>query len=157
MTSEELKKLRELCEAATPGPWDTRAERMRPRAIVIAGTEQIADAAEHVHWTDLQCERNAAFIAALNPATVLSLLSHIDSLTLAIQDAANRGVAAGKAVMQAEVEKLRARLDDVCERCQEKCGHGPSADHFIDRSLDCPNIDVCNGYHGHDCRKRAGQ
>jgi hypothetical protein len=50
---------------ATPGPWGTRAERMRPRAIVIAGTEQVADCAEHTHWTDVQCERNAAAIVRM--------------------------------------------------------------------------------------------
>lgn len=78
MKEEEMKQLRELASKATPGPWDTRGERMRPRAIVIAGTEQIADAAEHVHWTDAQCERNAAFIAAAHPQTVIALLDELE-------------------------------------------------------------------------------
>lgn len=69
----DIEKLRALCETATPGPWDTRAERNCPRAIVIAGTEQIADAGEHTHWTDKQCARNAAFIAAARSALPAAL------------------------------------------------------------------------------------
>lgn len=74
----DVQKLRELASAATPGPWTTKAERQRPRAIVAAGTEQIADAAEHVHWTDQQCERNAAYIAAAHPGAVLALLDQLE-------------------------------------------------------------------------------
>jgi hypothetical protein len=60
---------------------------MRPRSIVIAGTEQIADAAEHVHWTDEQCERNAAFIAAASPSTVIALLEQLAAVTAARDEA----------------------------------------------------------------------
>ena len=70
----DKERLREVAIKATPGPWKTRAERNCPRAIVIAGTEQIADAGNNTHWTDEQCARNAAFIAAASPAVALALL-----------------------------------------------------------------------------------
>ena len=80
-------KLRAAAMAATPGPWSTRAERARPRAIVVAGTEQVADAAEHVHWTDSQCEANAAYIASASPDVVIALLDQLDALRAALGEA----------------------------------------------------------------------
>ena len=80
-------KLRAAAMAATPGPWSTRAERARPRAIVVAGTEQVADAAEHVHWTDSQCEANAAYIASASPDVVIALLDQLDALRAALEEA----------------------------------------------------------------------
>lgn len=106
----DVSELRALAEAATPGPWDTRAERMRPRAIVVAGTEQVADAAEHVHWTDAQCERNAAFIAAANPSAILSLLDRL-------------------AALEAETKRLRQGIEaEAHETCE-------SADGFMRASV----------------------
>jgi hypothetical protein len=75
-----LDKLRALAEAATPGPWATKAPRNLPRGVIAAGSMQVADAFNDTHWTDEQCERNAAFIAAANPQTVLKLLDERDAL-----------------------------------------------------------------------------
>ena len=63
MSEIDHKKLRELAEAATPGLWTCRANVVEePSAYLNAKYSQGANC------------RNAEFIAAANPATVLALL-----------------------------------------------------------------------------------
>ena len=67
MTPAGRNKIRKLAETATPGPWQTRG------LIVtrVANDEYIAGC---------NYARDLLFIAAANPAAMLSLLDHIDTL-----------------------------------------------------------------------------
>jgi chromosome segregation ATPase len=110
---------------ATPGPWGTRAERMRPRAIVIAGTEQVADCAEHTHWTDVQCERNAAAIVRMrnrNPQVASMLRAAVAELAEAHRKCETQGDEYVKLhalyterlqALKTDRDSLRAKLAEV--------------------------------------------
>ena len=90
------KQLRELAEKATPGPWwiDSHGHRMSAGGGSETGfiaSEKRGEAKRHPetgnlsHWPN---DWDASFIAAANPATVLTLLDAYEAL-------------------QAECEKLR--------------------------------------------------
>lgn len=89
--SEDLKELRRLAEAATPGPW-IAAERPKPSLVdhglrvvaergsryglcVFAERDRMVQEGKGCVWGE-----DMAFIAAANPATVLRLLDHIAEL-----------------------------------------------------------------------------
>ena len=74
-------KLRELCAKATPGPWvhwvDTHLViRLHSRAAMA---EDLRICEVSVNTRNDESQYNAAFIAAANPAAVLSLLDRIDA------------------------------------------------------------------------------
>lgn len=94
--SEDLNKLRELAEAATPGPWfQSGSPWFQTGGFVLAGSpdphagtvladlsdtwemQQADDALDADHERDP--DKDAAFIAAFNPATALSLLSRLQA------------------------------------------------------------------------------
>ena len=75
-------KLRELAEAATPGPWEQK--HGRPQAIIPSwasfdwvASVQVSNVPE---W-----EANAAYIAAANPTAILALLDDLDEATSIIR------------------------------------------------------------------------
>jgi len=84
----DTTKLRELGQAATPGPWT----QWEGHGWVMAGTTEatakgyMAGTDGHVcrtdcgDFSDAQGIKNAEYIAAANPATVLALLDEIDRL-----------------------------------------------------------------------------
>lgn len=74
MTSN--KTLRELAENATPGPWKVISHLNR---IYADKDIFIADVSPHIAIRDSEA-RNAKFIAAANPATILKLLDERDRL-----------------------------------------------------------------------------
>ena len=82
VTPEMLAELRRLAEAATPGPWEAfgavggrRGERWLGVTTDMRATES-ARAGDVFSAQD--CTRqDALFIAAANPAVVLSLLDHL--------------------------------------------------------------------------------
>ena len=84
VTPEMLAELRRLAEAATPGPWEAfgavdgrRGERWLGVTTDMRATES-ARAGDVFSAQD--CTRqDALFIAAANPAAVLSLLDHLTS------------------------------------------------------------------------------
>lgn len=93
---DKLTELKRLAEAATPGPWvarpgdgalDGRSKFETKRHVLIyaeddCDTHPIADAScNHTCRMPEEQEDNAAFIAAANPATVLSLIAQIEHLT----------------------------------------------------------------------------
>lgn len=90
MLADQDKELRRLAEAATPGPWKiapagTKAyERADPYPFDMI---QVAPArfVRTEGRSENEANSNAAFIAAANPATILSLL---DRLEAAERDAA---------------------------------------------------------------------
>ena len=75
----DTTKLRELAQKATPGPWT----QWEGRGWVHAGTPEAngqicrTDCGD---FSDAQEIKNAEYIAAANPATVLALLDELDRL-----------------------------------------------------------------------------
>jgi hypothetical protein len=113
----DTTKLRELAQKATPGPWT----QWEGRGWVHAGTPE-ASAAGYLAGTygqicrtgcddfsDAQEIKNAEYIAAANPATVLALLDELDRTkgTVAI---------AGAALSAAERELDRLRTIEAAAR-----------------------------------------
>lgn len=90
MTSEELKKLRELADAATSGPWIRRdtsvssfitTQPRRANHVLDIATVGYTCTYEDEPTEFMTAQRaNAAFIAAANPQTVLKLLDEIERL-----------------------------------------------------------------------------
>lgn len=89
MTPDTLARLKALAEAATPGPWShyhakapKRTTEQDTNAIMKNGRQIVAwsgfDGADN---TEKERKANAAFIAALNPETVLALLAELTRLT----------------------------------------------------------------------------
>lgn len=82
------KQLRELAEKATPGPWwiDSHGHRMSADGgleTVFIASEKMGEAKRHPetgnlsHWPN---DWDASFIAAANPATILTLLDENEAL-----------------------------------------------------------------------------
>lgn len=78
ITNEELARLKELAEAATPGPWEaTRQTDDECNFIgyfIEAGDKAISDDATAPDHAD------ALHIAAANPAAILALIAKVESL-----------------------------------------------------------------------------
>ena len=69
----DLKKLREVAEAATPGPWVNGVDTVYYEGCVTLATSRVG--------TDPKFFRkDAAYIAALNPQTALALLDRLEAL-----------------------------------------------------------------------------
>jgi hypothetical protein len=88
MTAEEMKRLRELAEKATPGPWDCDdADESRGGYNAHAGWFSVSKARTEDMVLTNQPEMgmfdrraDAAFVVAANPQTVLALLDEIERL-----------------------------------------------------------------------------
>jgi hypothetical protein len=102
MNDADLKRLRELAEAATPGPW-----------MAINHQKHLGDHnVEQAWWSvdskggriaDIERHKaaNAAFIAAANPQTVIALL---DDLAAAHKQAENRRLVMAERLMKVGVK-----------------------------------------------------
>lgn len=71
-TRDRWSDLEEKAKAATPGEWETHPEAFSTRTFVIPTHHAPDDPA----IGSILSRQDAAFIAAANPATVLSLISH---------------------------------------------------------------------------------
>ena len=86
-----MTTLRQLAEAATPGPWYAHENGTIWRRPIkdlyqygggVAGDKSIASASKGWHDENAKgypVEANAAYIAAANPAAILALLDTIDA------------------------------------------------------------------------------
>lgn len=85
MTDIDLDKLEALADAATPGPWDVGEDgpilyegMLRPVWNIYGGKNfvdaRLVGSVEHFKEDDYP-NANAAFIAAVNPATIKSLIA----------------------------------------------------------------------------------
>ncbi len=104
MNRATRKRLRELAAKATPGPWhvdgmwDVSARDEDCEPFVIASTEGQQDR-----------DRNAAFIATADPATVTALLDRVDELERALIEAKRRLFLVGR-TMDADVSREESAL-----------------------------------------------
>jgi len=104
-TEEERAELRKLAVAATPGPW-SQGPGSESRSFVYNTTGMRRQVARTLKLGD---NHDARFIAAANPAVVLSLLDALDSR--------DRALAEIKAALRRFVP---SKLDSTrCRNCEE--------------------------------------
>ena len=111
MTASELKQLRDLAQAATPGPWRVEARGHASQEVARVNNLEVAppDSVELAH-----CATDAAYIAAVSPDVVLALLSEVERLRaqLAAAEAFHKVVVAERnyepQLAAAEAFRLRA-------------------------------------------------
>jgi len=97
MTQEQIDELRNLAQAATPGPWVVNGDPLVNEGAPHLMTEDgyaIADFWGNESSLGLKGnEQNAAFIATANPAAILALIQQRDELLAemrVIEDILNR-------------------------------------------------------------------
>jgi hypothetical protein len=105
MTASELNQLRDLAQAATPGPWRVCARWGASQEVARVNNLEVAppDSAELAH-----CATDAAYIAAVSPDVVLALLSEVELLRLLSREAT---VGHEVATLRRQRDELRAILD----------------------------------------------
>jgi hypothetical protein len=133
MTPAELNRLRDLAQAATPGPWRVCARWGASQEVARVNNLEVAppDSVELSH-----CATDAAYIAAVSPDVVLGLIDEVltsrrrigalttltDAQTARLQSYMNDGAKRAEAIttlasereanaiLTSEVERLRAQL-----------------------------------------------
>jgi len=75
--SNDIEKLREVAERATPGPWHRNIPPASHYPTIFAGRNTHV---LHLTATNKDVEANAEFVATFNPATVLALLAELAAL-----------------------------------------------------------------------------
>lgn len=122
----DLKDLKELAEAATPGPWHgghgasldavntawrDQNNNMTPDNYVKGGWAKVVALVGQRAWRNIsQCGKDAAFIAAANPKTVLELIARVEAAELDLKSE--------KLLLEAtdhEISELRAERDDLTQ------------------------------------------
>ena len=116
MNQEQINELRQLAQAATPGPWYDRAGVLRGTG---GGIKPIATIYNGL---------NSPYIAAANPAAILALIAEIDSL----RDEVNG--------LTGELGRERKRLDFSLNR--EGFYDHTTRILFCDRAFKIPNPQV---------------
>ena len=86
----DLKRLRELAVAATPGPWEvsgTGQQVLKPSDSPL-GNIRICESNSLADWYQgkTSCWANIAFIAAANPQAVIGMINRLDEAECAIRD-----------------------------------------------------------------------
>ena len=119
MNQEQINELRQLAQAATPGPW--RA------AISSSMVNSVCTTFETVCETGKNID-DALYIAAANPAAILALIAEIDSL----RDEVNG--------LTGELGRERERLDWVVSR--ESFYDHTTRVFFCDRAFKIPKPQV---------------
>lgn len=96
----DIEELKRLAEAATPGPWSTYMNTMQNVCIrkMNKGGYEECEIARNAH------HKNAAYIAAANPAAVLELIAERDKL-LARAEKAEQELAAERKRLDWALEK----------------------------------------------------
>lgn len=122
LTDDEIRRLREAAEKATPGPWSVEGDRFLvsaqphpdgdgglPILDTHAGMYELAD-----HGFPLSS--TLAFIAAANPQTVLRLLAEVERL----QTIATKAVDLGKK-QAAEWDRFWSAIDERGDMTVDEC------------------------------------
>lgn len=98
MSKVDKRALRELAEKATPGPWIRAGDYKNKHGnllyshVGVPDNGLVADALSNCMVTSKKCRANANFIAAANPATVLTLLDEIEALRTCLAETAGVAV-----------------------------------------------------------------
>lgn len=134
-TADDRKKLRELAEKATPGPWSVVDTPWGNGDWIVQGTGdphgrrpicdlQMIDPGDE--WDDGQDDANATFIAAANPDAVKALLDQVERLERERDEAigAGRSRAEAARLLAGQESRLRGRIERL-ERVAEYAKHTP--------------------------------
>lgn len=84
MNQEQLVTLRALAQAATPGPWRVESEWTDKHSgadVVYGATGQLVCQCDEHDGGHGGGQRNAAFIAACSPDTIIALLDDLSNLS----------------------------------------------------------------------------
>ena len=119
MTELDLTKLREIAEAATPGPWQAR---MTTFGDPNDGPTHSCVRVEGAHWTDhlavaegcAEADRNMAHIAAFDPPTVIALIDELERL----RTIADAQVEAAAEVLTLDIDG--SEWDEISPKAQDK-------------------------------------
>lgn len=111
----DLAKLRAVTKAATPGPWDYDDEVMNEPSPCNQTVYPEADSEHSIAFVNgmVNGTKDAAFIAAANPETVLALLDELESIPITLTEIEWRAILAENEQFKTELEDLRA----VCKHC----------------------------------------
>ena len=110
----DWKKLRELAEAATPGPWENRPGIDPPGDIIAPGLGEYGPKPFITHVGSWGRSADAAFIAAANPQTVLALLDEIERLRARLKTH-EREFREHDANMRSQLAAALAAKDEACD------------------------------------------
>lgn len=83
----DLKKLRELAENATPGPWEDYYETGIRPCVMAYDENDKGLRSVRAYVADTQFSPDRAYIAAANPETVLALIDRIEKLEAQLKEA----------------------------------------------------------------------
>ena len=109
MTADERAALRALAEKATPGPWEARGDSVCiDRSFVCHAARMYL----------IDRDRDAAYIAAANPAAIKALLTALDSAEAerarTIEDCANVCEAARARIWEYHDDAAKETASNVC-------------------------------------------
>jgi hypothetical protein len=108
MNQEQREKLKQAAMKATPGPWIAGDDEDSDYFLI--GPEAYPDIVTRP-VVKLHAEYDALYLAAANPAAILSLIAQVEALTVPQGDCEN--------VFQAAITELVMRhidrMNDVCE------------------------------------------
>lgn len=86
-----LDKLRELAQAATPGPWEWVDPGDTYMPVLTGETANVCDFGDSEQFYPIEgtppSDADCAFIAAANPTVILSLLDALDAAEARARDA----------------------------------------------------------------------
>lgn len=120
----DINKLRQLAQAATPGPWVSQGRYIgTPRHMSYIG--EVRD--QCGNWSDTEKSRaDAAFISAANPAVMIELLDRLEEAEFdALEQARLNGMGSEReAALMAKLEAAERERDECNRRRLE------AADHF---------------------------
>lgn len=118
--TDDLERLEALAMAATPGPWEWKdrdgwyeLEDQEGYRIADDGTA----CGEYGGWMELPTEPNAAFIAAANPAAILSLIQRVREADRLLK--IENGI---RALAQQNFENMKQYSEDAYDNGR-KAGH----------------------------------
>lgn len=123
MDAETIKKLRELAEKATPGSWETRSispRTTRPDIEILGvfGPSEIVANLDGIAVPDRMNDRlfaedaeNMRFIAAANPAVILSLIDALDTQSSRTEAVTDEHYARGYGLRCMIVDHLNGAID----------------------------------------------
>ena len=87
----DIKKLKTLAEAATPGPWDDYYETGIRPCVMAYDENDKGLRSVRAFIADTQFDKDRAFIASANPEAVLGLIARIERLEAALRFYADIG------------------------------------------------------------------
>lgn len=120
----DTKKLRELAEAATPGPWIVSDKDVFSAITVGSSKTDVCTFDIYEHRPD-ECAEDAAFVAAANPQTVIALLDEIERLRIvARENVTDEQYDSYVGRLEQQLAAMIAARDEACDLAMSFDVHG---------------------------------